>query len=296
MTSSGPDLTGQVQMVDYVAKAGYRMYTPVAHGGMSDIFLGGWIDASKSHEKLALKFLRFMHDDDKRGKSITRLARETKAWAKLSHPNIHPYLGTALNLDIYPESPAIVSPWMVNGDMSNYIQKTRYANKDILLLQIIQGLVYLHSQGVVHGDLKGNNILIDNNGVAMITDFGRCKIMDDFDYSASVMTHAAYVAPEIFRDEHINSVTFRSDVWSLGMTALELFSGTKPLWRGERPIRIFHLVINREQPQPVDYPDFPGRYWEAFQNCWEFSPTDRPNADTILQRLQAQQQFHTSEM
>ncbi|TDL23383.1 kinase-like protein [Rickenella mellea] len=275
---SGLDLTGQVEVVSK---------NPVAIGGSADVYLGEWVDTSRKGEKLAVKFLRFAHLEEKKVKTAKKLAKETKAWVKLIHPNIHLFYGTSLGLRPASESPAMISPWMANGNMTEYIANHPDADKYKLICQITSGLVYLHGEHIVHGDLKGNNVLINDAGDAIITDFGRSKIMDDTDYTTSLMFATAWTAPEIFLSENEVSVSYKSDIWALGMTALELYVGFRTLWGGARPAKIILMVTKGTKPEPEAYPSFPSGYWKAFEGCWAFEGNDRPEAKDVYTRLES---------
>ncbi|KAJ7248246.1 kinase-like domain-containing protein, partial [Mycena haematopus] len=161
-----------------------RSQHPVAGGGFGDIYKA--VYQSKS---VALKQLRFFQidTDQKRQKQLERLCQEALLWKNLKHSFIMPFIGlysdgslSELHQgDLGMFSVAMVCPWMPNGTILKYLQASKPAGTiDVFLLEIAHGLRYLHSQSVVHGDLRGDNILVDEEGHARLADFGLASWVD----------------------------------------------------------------------------------------------------------------------
>ncbi|KAF9789172.1 kinase-like domain-containing protein, partial [Thelephora terrestris] len=93
------------------------------------------------------------------------LCEEAVVWKHLSHPNIVPFKGVTFR------PLQLVSEWMPCGEIKEYIKENPQANLLSLLLGIAKGLNYLHSRNIIHGDLKGANIVVDTTGNAQILDF-----------------------------------------------------------------------------------------------------------------------------
>lgn len=104
--------------------------------------------------------------------------REMDIWNVLDHPNIVPLRGYVVEED---GTPALISPWFEHGDVLTYLQKHPFADRRKLVRQVAEGLIYLHSRGppVVHGDLKGGNVLINAKGEVGLCDFGLSKVLQD---------------------------------------------------------------------------------------------------------------------
>ncbi|KAJ3370758.1 hypothetical protein GGF31_003781 [Allomyces arbusculus] len=129
------------------------------------------------------------------------VAREACMWSNLRHPHVLPLLGVSLTSD----SPFFVMPLMENGDLSTYA-KGRPQQHLRLLHETAQGMAYLHSRSVVHGDLKANNVLVDHGGRALVCDFGAGNVR--------------WLAPE--RYKHGEKYQFEPDVFSFAMVMYEL--------------------------------------------------------------------------
>ncbi|KDQ16034.1 hypothetical protein BOTBODRAFT_97408, partial [Botryobasidium botryosum FD-172 SS1] len=133
---------------------------------------------------------------------LKRLAREAKVWSQLRHPNVLPFLGLCTLTSV----PYLISPWMENGHVLDYVQTNPDADRVCLLAQVADGLEYLHNlepEPVIHGDLRGPNILISPSGDARIADFGLSELKADIydSCSTSFITagNSRWQAPEILR-------------------------------------------------------------------------------------------------
>ncbi|KAG9111308.1 hypothetical protein FRC07_008064 [Ceratobasidium sp. 392] len=124
---------------------------PLSNGGYGDVYRG----SLKSGESVALK-------------SMIDTARELYTWSKCQHAHVAKLLGLAM----FRNQIAMVSPWMENGSMMSYIERNPSADRCQLCAQVAEGLTYLHHIDLIHGDVKAANVLISDQGVAMLTDFG----------------------------------------------------------------------------------------------------------------------------
>ncbi|KDQ26677.1 hypothetical protein PLEOSDRAFT_1077544 [Pleurotus ostreatus PC15] len=141
---------------------------PRFSGSFGDVFL-----ASLHGVPVALKRMRpiwtSLNPDDIEA-IRQKHCREALIWQHLSHPNLLTFIGID-NKTFHP-TPCLVSPWMENGTVVSYLRKHQGVNVAQLLFEVAQGLEYLHFMKVCHGDLRGSNVLVDNDGHARIADFG----------------------------------------------------------------------------------------------------------------------------
>ncbi|EIN06225.1 kinase-like protein, partial [Punctularia strigosozonata HHB-11173 SS5] len=118
----------------------------------------------------------------------------------------------------------IVTPWMDNGNMSGFIKARILKLQDSirLLYEVAQGLAYLHSQSIVHGDLRCSNVLIDAAEHAQLADFGLSLMSDGAEFSvSSTVGSLRWAAPELVQVQHITR-NFATDVYAFGCTCLEV--------------------------------------------------------------------------
>ncbi|KAF7325256.1 G-protein alpha subunit [Mycena venus] len=214
---------------------------PVSGGGFSDIYQG-----ELDTEVVCIKVLRIFTTELRLDKIYKELAREVLIWKELSHPNVLPLLG----IDLIARKPSccLVSPWMKNGNVMAFLETHpnfsksslvnyhpfllgKWCSKIILQVRdIASGLKYLHDLDppVVHGDIKGANILIDDGGQACLADFGLALAVESqaFDTSAGNRGTLRWLAPEILdssrKAERQASLTKR-DIYAFGCTILEVY-------------------------------------------------------------------------
>ncbi|KZV94981.1 kinase-like protein [Exidia glandulosa HHB12029] len=148
-------------------------------GGYADIHDARWQPRGYDPVKVALKLLRINPrpeaSEEEATRIVKRLKQEISVWRRLSHPNVQELCGLWWNTNY--RLPAMVSTWEVNDDISNLARRRRSgADTSLLslslLIDVINGLIYLHSMQVVHADLKAANVLISATGRALLCDFG----------------------------------------------------------------------------------------------------------------------------
>lgn len=168
--------------------------------------------------QVALKVVWFTPEGDG---SIEHVLREVHVWSKLCHPNIAKLLGFVTEFD---DTLSMVSEWMAKGNAYQYVQDQSVDPRP-LLLDIAKGLTYLHTResgAIYHGNLKGFNVLISNDGHALLAGFGSaCFSNSSFDISfpADDVGLRHHSPPESFSNENCK-LSAAGDIWSFGMTAL----------------------------------------------------------------------------
>ncbi|KZV99874.1 kinase-like protein [Exidia glandulosa HHB12029] len=153
------------------------------------------------------------------------LKREIRVWKRLLHRNIHVMCGY---YEGYGSAPALVSPWYENGDINRYI-RGQAANPNIdmlkftLLTDVMSGLRFLHDHHIIHGDIKGGNVLVSDDGVARLCDFGLSRLL--LEHSPSI-THtkvrgtSRWMAPELLLVDGERH-SYESDIWACGCLFIE---------------------------------------------------------------------------
>jgi serine/threonine protein kinase len=115
----------------------------------------------------------------------------------------------------------------------------------VYMTQILQGLLYLHDQGVIHRDIKGANILTTKDGKVKLADFGvSTSTLATGDKEAQVVGTPYWMAPEVIQ---LSGATTASDIWSLGCTVIELLEG-KPPYHKLAPMPALFAIVNDDHP------------------------------------------------
>ncbi|KAJ7875377.1 kinase-like domain-containing protein [Mycena olivaceomarginata] len=229
-----------------------------------------------------------------RGSDLRRIrlkfCREALVWKDLHHPNILPFLG--IDRDSFPSSLCMVSPWMEHGTVTNYLKTHGYENVDKLLYEIAQGLEYLHSRNIVHGDLRGANILITQDWSACLTDFGLSIFSDATSTMSTNRGGSLYwMAPELLNPDSFGLKFVRTpatDVYAFGCVCFELYTDRPPFSSLPEPAALMK-VLNGERPErpfwPFDPRTMSDALWRHVSKFWADHPTARPSTQSVVQTM-----------
>ncbi|KAF8597274.1 kinase-like protein [Ceratobasidium sp. AG-I] len=258
---------------DYTAELEHAVCSryPVATGGLADIYNA----TLSSGAIVAIKRMRSGFIGE--GKATKRTARELHTWSRLRHNNILEILGLA----VFGGKLAMISPWMSKGNVMHYIENHPYLDKYSL---VVEAVVYLHQMDVVHGDLKGDNVLVSDDGTLKLTDFG-LTIMHELHVRFSTTEPGGgtyrWMAPELGQDE--SSRSKEADIYALGMTMLQLFTGQIPFPEIRSDMVIINEVMmgGRKPECPLDLIQTPRDQllWNVFASCWVREPAHRATAE-----------------
>ncbi|KAG6855866.1 hypothetical protein H0H87_009901 [Tephrocybe sp. NHM501043] len=232
-------------------------------------------------------------------------SNEAMLWGQLVHPNIL----TVFGLFRFQGRVALVMPWVENGDITKYLKTNPDAPRLLLADDVAKGLAYLHKNGVIHGDLKGSNILIDDAGHARLCDFGISSISDQDIISWTTQSQGAsrggsirWQAPELFNvangdDEEEPEVaknSTESDAYAWGCVCLEIFTGQVPFAQLPNEFSVMLRVQSGARPSrpPKSSPAWTAwgltdDIWSLMQSCWDREPSHRPSASTIVEKISA---------
>ncbi|KAH8119611.1 kinase-like domain-containing protein, partial [Phellopilus nigrolimitatus] len=255
---------------------------PKSCGGFADVYNGQYDGRS-----VALKALRVYGKEQIR-KTTKRFCKEAIYWKRLSHANIVPFLGVT-DAKMFPL--CMVSSWMPHGNLAAYLKNKPTSNRIDLLLDVVKGLDYLHEQGVVHGDLKSANILIDDSYRARLADFGLATLNSPScsTTSKSLCGSVRWMAPELLYPERTgrdsSRVSVMSDVYALAMVILEIFSDNVPFHDKSEAGVVIAITLGIK-------PEHPGAdavalgltsdIWELMERCWQIDWRRRPSLREIL--------------
>lgn len=201
---------------------------------------GGFATVYKAYDKILEMpvALKFFHPQEQANKYT--IINEIKKAITLSHPNIVKYYGveTLANRNLHGQEEDVqigVMEFVQEGQLKTYMSQHPLTTEQLkkLLIDVLEGLKYLHNEGMIHRDIKPQNILLgrdkQNRLVAKIADFGISKNADSNQASASILLGTIeYMAPEQFNPERygINKkISYNVDIWAFGVTAYYLLTG-----------------------------------------------------------------------
>ncbi|KAI9220894.1 kinase-like domain-containing protein [Blastocladiella britannica] len=217
---------------------------------------------------------------------LEALQREIVLLRDLSHENIVHYLG----FERTPDALNVFLEYVPGGSLASLLATVGSALPDglsaMFAAQIVDGVSYVHSRGILHRDLKCANVLVDDQGVCKISDFGLSKRMGhtdmddggegkgayDFHSQHSLQGSVYWMAPEVVRGRGYSA---KVDIWSLGCIMIEMLTGNRP-WMGFNEIAAMYHIGSAKRPDIP--PSVSDRAREFCERCFEIDPEVRPTA------------------
>lgn len=194
------------------------------------------------------------NDKAKMRELVAALDQEIDTMKDLDHVNIVQYLGCERK----ETSISIFLEYISGGSVGSCLRKHGKFEEEVvssLTRQTLAGLSYLHREGILHRDLKADNILLDLDGTCKISDFGISKKTDNIygnDASNNMQGSVFWMAPEVIRSQG-KGYSAKVDIWSLGCVVLEMFAGRRP-WSKEEAVGAIYKLgsLNEAPPIPDD--------------------------------------------
>lgn len=214
----------------------YEILEKVGSGGMADVFRA---KCHRLNRFVAIKFLKQEYCQD--AKFVSKFRGEAQAVAGLSHPNIVSIYDVGEDQGMH----YIVMEFVEGITLKRYIEeKGKLSVKEAcsIALQIAAGLEAAHGNGIIHRDIKPQNILISRDGMAKVTDFGIAKAATSNTITSNAMGSVHYISPEQARGGFSDE---KSDIYSLGITLYEMLAGTVP-FTGESTVAIALAHVQEE--------------------------------------------------
>ncbi|KAL1915017.1 uncharacterized protein VTP21DRAFT_7722 [Calcarisporiella thermophila] len=259
-------------------KADYKIIQGLGQGASSKVYL-----ALYRGEPVAIKRINLENCHDKIH-WLDAVSKEVKIMRSCSHPNLLPLLTSFVNTDyLY-----IVTPYMKYGSCSNlrllpmFYWGLTEAPLATLMKQALEGLAYLHAQGMVHRDIKPGNMLLDENGCLKLGDFGLSCTLEEAAQPQRYAGTIRYSSPELLQGKPFDG---RADIWSLGMVALEFAYGDKVYSRRLNDRQLIRQITTKDPPR-LDMSRCTWYYsseFEAFTSlCLRTDPRRRSTASRLL--------------
>lgn len=255
----------------------YEILEHIGSGGMADVYKA---ICHKTNRYVAVKVLRKEYNDDET--LVRRFSSEARSTENLHHPNIVSILDGGNDHGTH----YIVMELAEGMTLKQYIR--RYGRLSVretvdFAIQIAGGIQAAHEHGIVHRDIKPQNIIVSDSGKLKVTDFGIAKAATGDTIGSSTMGSVRYLSPEQARGGYSDA---RSDIYSLGITMYEMATGKVP-FDGENTVAIALMHLRDDIVPPRNYfPDIPASLENIILKCTRKRPEERyQTAAELIQDL-----------
>ncbi|QRV98377.1 Serine/threonine-protein kinase [Ceratobasidium sp. AG-Ba] len=299
------EITGYDTEPTYIMneKIRHRENIPIGSSNNFDVYRGELVDG---RELVAIKLYREkIVLDQQCVKFVERIMRQVALWTSFQDLSILQCYGIGMQVTRSPEQTFdrlqfyLVSPLLRNGNAVAYIAARRKAGTYVDVLQIVYdtalGIKYLHDrhEPCVHASMRGENVLIRDDGAACINGFGLTKALSTkkpIELTGKNF-QVRWMAPELLMQDR-PLLKPSCDIWSWAMTALQLISGMEPYHDVESDYGVRDAIVGGHTPDEVDYHGFrtycpqPEMMWALLQRCWNKEPEGRPTVVEVISELE----------
>ena len=251
----------------------YEILGKVGAGGMSDVYKAKDLTLGRF---VAIKVLKAEFSEDIN--FVTKFRSEAQAAAGLEHPNI-------VNIyDVGSENGLhyIVMEYVEGITLKTYIEKKgqlTFKETVSIAIQVARGIEAAHNKGIIHRDIKPQNIIISTEGKVKVTDFGIARAASSNTISADVMGSVHYASPEQARNGFVDG---KSDIYSLGIVMYEMVTGRVP-FDGDTTVAVAIQHLQEEIVAPSAYaPNLPISMEKIILKCTQKNPDRRYESMTAL--------------
>ncbi|XP_039003920.1 mitogen-activated protein kinase kinase kinase 5-like isoform X2 [Hibiscus syriacus] len=231
----------------------------------------------------AMKEVDIFTDDPKSAECIKQLEQEIKVLSHLKHPNIVQYYGSEKVEDKFYIYLEYVHPGSINKYVLDHCGAITESVVRNFTRHILSGLAYLHSTKTIHRDIKGANLLVDASGVVKLADFGMSKHLTGERADLSLKGSPYWMAPElmqaVMQKDNSSKLALAVDIWSLGCTIIEMYTGKAPWSEYEGAAAMFKVM--RDTPPIPETLSSEGK--DFLRCCFKRKPAERPSASLLLE-------------
>lgn len=255
-------------------KSKYKLQEIIGRGSYASVYIA---QCTTNNELLAIKIINLKICPI----TLDKLQEEVSFWENSKHKNMLKYYGSFIDgSDLW-----FLTELMEGGscyDIINYSYNRGFKDEVLIatiLHEVVDLLVYLHKNNQVHKQIRSNNIFFGKNGEVKVADFGLALgVLNEANqkrrHKKSVVGFTAYMPPEALKDG--SSLISSSDIWSLGVTAIELATGSNPYNANLDPLEQMKMITSKTIPNVPD--NYSPEFHDFVNKCLQFEPSKRATA------------------
>ncbi|KAG2485771.1 hypothetical protein HYH03_015484 [Edaphochlamys debaryana] len=244
----------------------------IASGAFSNLYKGTYCG-----QEVAVKILKDVHDDSSQ---YQEFLQEVAIMRKVRHKNVVQFIGACTR----KPNLCIVFEYMSGGSVYDYIRREGPLKLSAVLKlasDVARGMDYLHQRKIIHRDLKAANLLMDDNAIVKIADFGVARVIETTGHMTAETGTYRWMAPEVIEHKPYDE---KADVFSFGVVLWELLTCKVP-YSDMTPLQAAVGVVQKGL-RPGIPPNCPAPLADLMEACWAGSPTARPSFRELTPRLQ----------
>lgn len=263
-----------------------KVDSKIGSGGFATVF-----KATYSNMTVAFKCFQtslFYKQKDQKSNDFEAFESELRLFSALTHNNIPRFFGASLE----PPRVGIVMEYCSNGNLKDYLEKNKLklSERMKLLIGVIKGMIFIHSKNLIHRDLKPDNILLDENNIPKICDFGLSRLDEKSDKKTQAIGTNHFIAPEVFLG---NVYDKSSDVFSFAIILYCVIANKfSSLFKGKASSMKNQVNISHNKLRPnldeIDTSIKQNNQWliDLMIQCWDHEPNVRPTFAEILEVIE----------
>jgi len=257
---------------------GYHLVTRIGHGAFAVVQKAAVLSGPRAGSEVAVKIIELEEFADS---SLEEIRRELQMMRMCRHENVIAYhVAFPAKREMW-----LVMPLLAGGSCANVMRAKQssggFEDEGVIayiLQETAKAVKYFHDNMQIHRDLKAGNILLSGDAKVYLSDFGVAAPLQDDKIRKTFVGTPCWMAPEVL--EQSGGYDYKADVWSYGITAIELAYGEAPYQR-LHPLKVMTIILNKDPPR-VDRRKWDALFVSLVDSCLQKDPKKRPGMDEIF--------------